>query len=247
MLEFLMRRFFGSKKTNHRGQPIRLTLEEFEPRFLPNAGPLFAGVTSLGLGTSSAASADTGMYLSASLSGVTGAAGTAYYNDGTVSGQNTLSLRVSGLTASSTYTVQINGTTVGQITTDASGNAKLSLSNISPSVTTGSVISVLDSTGTTALQGTFASNGCSSGSSSSSSTSGTSSSSTGSSVSSSVSTDTRISTDASTFAADLLSGNYSGALAALEDFEAYLSTSSSFSLQEQQALAFLDQVFTDLT
>jgi hypothetical protein len=244
MLEFLKRRFFGPEKANHSGQRIRLTLEEFENRFLPSASPLLAGVNPPGFGGSSAAGADTGTHLSASLSGVTGAAGTASFNAGTVSGQNSLKLQVTGLTANSNYTVQVNGTSVGQIHTDASGNATLSLSNISPSVTAGSAISVLDSTGATALQGTFASTECSSGSGIS--TTGTSSSSTGTFASSLLSTSARITADALAFAADLRSGNYSGALAALQDFEAYQSTTQSLSLQEQQALAFLDQVFADL-
>lgn len=247
MLKFLKQRFFGTTKTNPRGQTVRLTLEEFEPRFLPNASPLFAGVQSLGFGGPLAtAGVSAGTNFTASLSGVTGAAGTASYNANAASSQNSLSLQVTGLTANATYTVQINGTTVGQLTTNASGSAQLSLSNISPTVAAGSVISVLDSTGTTDLQGTFASTGCSSGSSSGTSSSSTGTSITGTSAISSVSTDTQIATDASTFAQALLSGSFAGALAALNDFEAYLSTNPSVSLQELEALTFLDQVFADL-
>jgi hypothetical protein len=52
--------------------------------------------------------------------------------------------------------VQIGGTTVGQISTDADGDARLSSSNLSTTVTSGSVLTVLNSSGTTVLQGTFA-------------------------------------------------------------------------------------------
>lgn len=59
-------------------------------------------------------------------------------------------------------------------------------------------------------------------------------------------TATQIVTDASTFATDLQSGDLSGALAALSNFEAYLSSLPSFTMQGEQALLFLDQVLTDL-
>jgi hypothetical protein len=70
--------------------------------------------------------------------------------------QNSLTMRVSGLTASQTYTIQIGGTDVGSLTTDANGRGKVTLSNLSVSVAAGSVLTVVDSSGTTVLQGTFA-------------------------------------------------------------------------------------------
>jgi hypothetical protein len=97
--------------------------------------------------------------LFAALTGATGTAGHARYHADATAGTNSLSLSVSGLAASSTFTVQIDGTTVGQITTDANGAGKVTLSNLTTAVAAGTVISVLDSTGATVLSGTFTSGG----------------------------------------------------------------------------------------
>jgi hypothetical protein len=245
MLDFLKQRFFGSQKTSHRGQSVRPTLEEFESRFLPNAGPLFAGTNALGFnGSAQFGAADPSnmgqQSLTATLTGATGS-GSASFSSNSTAGTNSLVVNVSGLNANSTYTVQIGGATAGQITTNANGSGQLSSSNISTSVASGSAITVLDPTGAPVLSGTFAASGCSSGSSS-----GTGSSGTGSIIDGTASSSTSLTTDASTFATDLMSGNLSGALAALEAFETYLSALPSFPQQEQQALTFLDQVFSDL-
>jgi hypothetical protein len=94
--------------------------------------------------------------LSATLSGASGTSGFAAYSANTTTGDNTFRLRVSGLTASTTYTVQVGGTTVGQVTTDASGKGSVSLSNLTATVAAGSVVTVLDPTGVTVLTGTLA-------------------------------------------------------------------------------------------
>jgi hypothetical protein len=99
---------------------------------------------------------DHGQELSASLTGTAGA-GSARFS----SGEDSLRVRVSGLTANATYTVEVsNGTaaptTVGQITTDAEGNGRLSVSNLTATITSGTVLTVLDANGTTELTGTFA-------------------------------------------------------------------------------------------
>jgi hypothetical protein len=104
--------------------------------------------------------------LVATLSGTSGASGQAEYNPGSTSGQSTLVLDVSGLTASQTYTVQINGTTLGQITTDTNGQGELSLTGLTTAVAAGSTVTVLDANSATVLQGTYAigSSGCHGGS-----------------------------------------------------------------------------------
>jgi hypothetical protein len=115
-------------------------------------------------GTLAVASGHTDMALSASLTGATGTAGTAHFHADATTGQNSFRLRVSGLAANATYDVQVDGTTVGQITTDANGRGRLTLSNLSTTITAGSVVTVLDAQGMTILQGTFAADASSQGS-----------------------------------------------------------------------------------
>jgi hypothetical protein len=99
--------------------------------------------------------------LVASLSGSNGATGYAALTPGTSSGQNTFVLQVSGLTASTQYTVQVGSTTIGSLTTDATGTGKVSLSNVAAAIAAGSIITVQDWQNTTVLQGTFGSgSGC---------------------------------------------------------------------------------------
>jgi hypothetical protein len=99
-----------------------------------------------------------GQDLSASLTGTTGS-GSARFS----TGQNSLKVSVSGLTAGATYTVQAGdgttNTTVGQITTDANGSGKLSVSNLTATIAAGTILTVLDANGTTVLTGTFAAGG----------------------------------------------------------------------------------------
>jgi hypothetical protein len=94
--------------------------------------------------------------LSATLTGATGMSGSAHYHADTTTGTNRLSLHVSGLAASQTFTVQIDGTTVGTLTTDANGAGRASFSNLTATVSAGSLLTVLDPSGATVLTGTFA-------------------------------------------------------------------------------------------
>ncbi len=93
--------------------------------------------------------------LSASLTGTTGSGHARYHADATA-GTNSLTVSVSGLTASTTYNVDIGTSVVGQITTDANGDGSVTLSGLTTSVAAGSTISVVTSGGTTVLSGTFA-------------------------------------------------------------------------------------------
>src|SRR5262249_40531731 len=74
-------------------------------------------------------------------------------------GQNSFALSVSGLTASTTYSVQVDGTSIGHITTNVNGARKLVMSNLTTTITAGSALTPLDDSTTprtTVLQGTFA-------------------------------------------------------------------------------------------
>ena len=72
-------------------------------------------------GTLASATGTSNTNLKASLTGATGTSGLAHFFASATTGDNEFRLAVSGLTASSTYTVQVDGTTVGQLTTDTSG------------------------------------------------------------------------------------------------------------------------------
>jgi hypothetical protein len=61
-----------------------------------------------------------------------------------------------GLTANTTYSIEIGTTVIGQITTDTDGDGMAWLSNISATVVAGSTISILDANSNTVLTGTFA-------------------------------------------------------------------------------------------
>jgi hypothetical protein len=91
----------------------------------------------------------------ATLSGTTaGVSGSARYN----SVRNSLQVFVSGAAASTTYNVSVNGTVVGQITTDARGRGHLRVTPPSGvTIASGSTISIADTGGDPAiLTGTFA-------------------------------------------------------------------------------------------
>src|SRR5205807_1561820 len=95
--------------------------------------------------------------LTATLSGATGTSGQVKFTSSTTTaGQNTFDLSVSGLTASQTYAVQVDGTGVGQVTTDTSGNGNVTVSNLTASIAAGTTVSILDSTGASVLSGTLA-------------------------------------------------------------------------------------------
>src|SRR5579885_2566386 len=167
MLDFLTQRFFGSKKTNPRGQSVKLTLEQFESRFLPNAGPLFAGFGGpalVGSADPAGQSHSETQTLTATLTGAAGTSGSATFTSNSAAGTNNLLVQVSGLTANTTYSVTSGTTTLGSITTNASGSGQLSVSNVSPALTAGQSLTVLDPSGATVLSGTLAATGCPSGS-----------------------------------------------------------------------------------
>ena len=72
-------------------------------------------------------------------------------------GRRSSYVQVSGLTASSSYTVESGSTTLGTISTDANGHGQLSVSDLSPALAAGATITVLDSNNSTVLSGTLAS------------------------------------------------------------------------------------------
>jgi hypothetical protein len=93
--------------------------------------------------------------LNASLTGSTGTSGSAQFTPGLASGQNAFTLLVNGLTASTTYTVDIGSTSIGTFTTDANGNGSLALTDLTTTITAGATITVVDASGNTVLSGTF--------------------------------------------------------------------------------------------
>jgi hypothetical protein len=89
----------------------------------------------------------------ASLTGMTGVSGTASFN----SVKNSLHVSVTGATASTTYDVTVDGTVIGQFTTNSNGHGRLKLSLSGVAIAAGSTISIADTAGDAAiLTGTFA-------------------------------------------------------------------------------------------
>src|ERR1700722_7591838 len=146
MLEFLRKLLRPARKDSHRRTRVRLNLEAFESRDLLNAGPLCTAFRAPSMNDrSQAASANAGssdsshgchdnsqsQSLIASLTGASGTSGSATFKSDTTSGDNSLQVQVSGLAASSTFTVTSGTTTLGTITTDANGTGKLSVSDLS--------------------------------------------------------------------------------------------------------------------
>ena len=171
MLEFIRKLFRPANKESYRRRPIRLTLETFEPRDLLSASPLCAGfqVPSMSDHSQSASvhadSSDSArgchdnsqsQTLTASLTGDTGTSGSVTFTSNTSSGDNSLVVQVSGLAASSTFTVTSGTTTLGTITTDVNGSGKLSVTNLSPALAAGADITVVDANEATVLTGTLA-------------------------------------------------------------------------------------------
>jgi hypothetical protein len=97
-----------------------------------------------------------GQKLTASLTGATGTSGTAEFKTGDEAGENSFTLKVTGLTASTTYTVDVGGTSIGMFTTDSTGAGSLDLTNLTTTIMSGSVLTVLDANNNTVLTGTFA-------------------------------------------------------------------------------------------
>jgi hypothetical protein len=87
----------------------------------------------------------------------TGASGRAIYLPGVSPGSNIFGLMASGLAATTTYTVDVGGTTVGTFTTNASGAGDLALTDLTQTVGANTTVTVLDPSGTTVLSGVLAS------------------------------------------------------------------------------------------
>jgi hypothetical protein len=171
MLEFFRKLFRPTPKKAIRRRPVRLVLEAYEPRELMSASPLCAGMpvpsmsdhsqsisTPAGSSDSSHQCQDNSQNqtLTATLAGATGTSGSAAFKSNTTSGDNSLQVLVSGLVASSTFTVMSGTTTLGTITTDSSGSGTLSVSDLSPALASGAVITVVDANQNTVLTGTLA-------------------------------------------------------------------------------------------
>src|SRR5579871_1129783 len=179
MRNLFLRLFTGEKKSSKPRPSVRLTLEPFEARDLPNANPFFAafqhlsfentahfGALNAGFGAPASQGQCQGLGLGqgqgqmqtlvANLTGTTGASGTVFFRSNSTTGDNSLTVQVSGLTADSTYTVMSGTTKLGTINTNSKGAGYFSVSNVSPALTTGATITVQDSASATVLSGTLA-------------------------------------------------------------------------------------------
>ena len=89
----------------------------------------------------------------ASLAGAAGVTGVASFN----AAKNQLRVSVQGTAAGTTYEVTVNGTVVGQLTTDSSGAGQLRVWPSGVTIQGGSTVSVRDTAGSPAiLDGVFA-------------------------------------------------------------------------------------------
>jgi len=145
----------------------RLGLEELTPRDLPNShllgsslGAFFearqssAAIYSQQSSDSSSVSSSSHegrggqcgaeATYSATLSNASGATGTATYS----ATNNSLKIQVKGAAADTTLDVQLDGVSIGSLTTDADGNGKLTLSNLTTAVSANSILTLGDLTGT---------------------------------------------------------------------------------------------------
>jgi hypothetical protein len=176
MKNLFLRLFTGEKKTCKRRPSVRLALEQFEARDLPNASPAFAafehlsfdnpehfGAPNAGFGATASQGQCQGLgqrqgqtqILVANLTGTTGASGTVFFRSSSTTGDNSLTVQVSGLTADSTYTVMSGTTKLGTINANSKGAGYFSVSNVSPALTADATITVQDSTSATVLTGTL--------------------------------------------------------------------------------------------
>lgn len=80
----------------------------------------------------------------ASLSNASGATGTAAY----LADSNSLKIQVKGAAASSTLDIQLDGVSIGSLTTDVSGNGKVTLTDLTAVVNANSALTVGDLAGT---------------------------------------------------------------------------------------------------
>jgi hypothetical protein len=168
MIKLLKKLFARTTKPRNVGHAFRPVLESLEAREVPSGGPWFGGAHELALlnqaqvgsalaGVTGGCEAGLGAStLAASLTGTSGASGTATFAANAATGNNSLHIHASGLTANTTYTVASGTTTLGTFTTNANGQGKLSVSDVSPALTAGSVITVTDPSGATVLSGALA-------------------------------------------------------------------------------------------
>lgn len=144
-------------------RPARIGVEELTPRVLMNAGPIGLGGGLLGHGPFHAGAIDPGAGGTAGAPGAPGATGgaraahhaslVANLSDSSgATGQalftasnGTLSVRVHGAAANATLPVTVNGTSVGSLTTNASGNGHAVFKNVTASA--GQSVMVGDLTG----------------------------------------------------------------------------------------------------
>jgi hypothetical protein len=175
MMELFKRLFARTRKVRNAGQSFRPVLESLEARDVPSGGhwfgggheqalfnraqvgPSFAGATGDHHDYGDRSEAGFGApTLADSLTGASGTSGTAAFSANAVTGNNSLRLHASGLTADTTYTVSSGTTTLGTFTTDANGQGKLSVSNVTQALTAGAPITVTDPGGAPVLSGTLA-------------------------------------------------------------------------------------------
>lgn len=140
-------------------RPVRLGLEALSSRILPSAGcsgaaagastqaaraAMFSSATAGASDTTEHGGHECGAEhasLSASLSNSSGATGTATFSES----NGVLKVSVTGATASTSLAVSVDGTQVGSVTTDASGNGQAKLTGVTASA--GSTVLVGDLTG----------------------------------------------------------------------------------------------------
>ncbi|HQR08484.1 MAG TPA: hypothetical protein PLN21_16795 [Gemmatales bacterium] len=167
MMHWLTKLFSQRAKQHPRQgyiQPrTRLNMEELTPRDLPNShllgsslGSFFEARQSSNAIISHRTSDDNSSHegkggqcgadatYSATLSNATGATGIASY----LAGNNSLKISVKGAAASSTLDIQLDGVSIGSLTTDATGNGKVTLTDLTAVVNANSVLTVGDLTGT---------------------------------------------------------------------------------------------------
>ena len=90
---------------------------------------------------------------SATLAGdVTSVFGSASYS----STRQDLNVKLNGLSAKTTYSILVDGTSVGTVTTNKHGLARFHLNSSALSIVAGTVLTVVDASNTTVMTGTFA-------------------------------------------------------------------------------------------
>lgn len=166
MFRYLTKLFASKVHKSQRSPSVhsgraRLTVDELAQRVLPSANPMTirsfadagrqaahsappAGAAFGGQREAGDAGCAHGASLAATLTNAAGATGQATFNN--VNGK--LNIQVTGATASSSLDVLLDGESIGTVTTDASGNGKLSLTQDVAAVTVGTTIEVGDLTGT---------------------------------------------------------------------------------------------------